>query len=167
MDQYRPNSFRSLSSDTRRIPCRWINCGSAKYICNHGKKTAAGRGCPSSRRGPSASTLSHGSSSQSYSLSSTSRTGPRTCFGRTRTASKSRGGGARINKGSGSRPSSATTVPTDTAAATTFASSSPTTVQPPSESSASSSSSESSSQSSPSSSPSLPSAATASSACRR
>lgn len=89
MDQYHPNSFRSLWSDTRRIPCRWINCSSAKYICNHGKKTAAGRGCPSSRRGPSASTSFHGSSSQSYSLSSTSRTGPRTCFGRKRGTSKS------------------------------------------------------------------------------
>lgn len=97
------NFFRNLWSDNRRTPCRWIGCSTANYICNHEKKTAAGRGCPSSRRGPSASTSSHGSSSPSYSLSSISRTGPRTCFGRKNRTSERRRGSARI-KERGSRP---------------------------------------------------------------
>lgn len=104
MTRRRRHFFRNLWSASRRIPCRWIGCSTANYICNHEKKTAAGRGCPSSRRGPSASTSSHGSSSLSYSLYSTSRTGPRTCFGRRRRTSKCRRGSARIIKERGSRP---------------------------------------------------------------
>lgn len=103
MSGHRGNFFRNLWSDNRRIPCRWIGCSTANYICNHEKKTAAGRGCPSSRRGPSASTSSHGSSSPSYSLSSISRTGPRTCFGRKSRTSERRRGSAGI-KERGSRP---------------------------------------------------------------